>query len=51
MTNEATITALVYWLTNNTPVVIQLLAAITPVLALLLAGLIVYAVFWKGGRK
>ena len=49
MKNEATVAAVISWLTQNTPAVIQLLFALIPVLGLLLACLTVYAVFWRGG--
>lgn len=49
--NKETTVAAFNWLTQNTPVVIQLLFALVPVLALLLAALTVYAVFWKKGDK
>ena len=51
MKNETAFAALVSWLIKDTGVVIQLLFALVPVLALLLAGLAIYAVYWKGGRK
>lgn len=51
MKNQDAVNALIYWLTESTPVVIQLLLALIPVLALLLAALTIYAVFWKGGGK
>lgn len=51
MKKEEAVAAAVWWLTEHTPLVIQLLFALVPVLALLLAALVVYAVFWKGGDK
>ncbi len=51
MTNQDTVALLIYWVTQNTSAVIQLLMALIPVLTLLLAALIVYAVFWKGRGK
>jgi hypothetical protein len=51
MKKEETVAAVFWWITENTPLVIQLLFALIPVLALLLAALTIYAVFWKGRGK
>lgn len=51
MIKETAIDALITWLTKDTSAVIQLMLVLIPVLTLLLAALVVYAVFWKGGPK
>jgi hypothetical protein len=49
--DQATVLTLIYWLTQNMPLVIQLLMALTPIFAMALVGFVIYAVFWKADRK
>lgn len=51
MKKEVAIAVLISWVTVNTHLVIQLMFVLIPVLALLLAVLTVYAVFWKRSDK
>lgn len=51
MKNEATVMALIAWLTQDSALPLYLMFVLIPVLAMLLAGLVIYAVFWKGASK
>ncbi|MDR7380444.1 hypothetical protein J2X19_005151 [Rhodoferax ferrireducens] len=48
MKKEDAAAFMLLWITENTPLAIQFLYALVPVLALLLAAFVIYAVFWKG---